>query len=350
MALTLTSLADLAAHSFDDVIDVRSPAEFAEDHIHGAMNLPVLSNEERARVGTIYTQVSAFDGRKVGGALVARNTARHLEESLAGKDGAWRPLVYCWRGGQRSGFFASFLREVGWRAETIEGGYQRYRRLVHQMLYGPALPHRLVLLDGNTGTAKTEVINLLTGLGHQSIDLEGLARHRGSVLGGTGEAQPAQKAFESGLAMGLTGLDPSRPTVLEAESSKIGRINLPPALWSAMQAAPRIDISAPLAERARHLAGVYADQLADAEGFTALFQPLRRFRGHAVVDRWGALLAEGDREGFVAAIMADHYDPTYAKSRKDRATEVIARIAAERLDPEGRLSLARQVSAILNEM
>ena len=344
MPLTLASLSDLIDPPFDTIIDVRSPSEFAEDRIPGAINLPVLSDEERARVGTIYTQVSAFDGRKIGGALVARNTAGHLEDSLADRDGSWRPLVYCWRGGQRSGFFASFLREVGWRAETITGGYQGYRRLVHDLLYGPALTHRIVLLDGNTGTAKTDILNLLPGMGVQSIDLEGLARHRGSLLGSTGKAQPAQKAFESDLASAIASLDPERPVILEAESSKIGRINLPPALWAAMCRAPRIELSAPLAERATYTAGLYADQLADVEGFTELFQPLRRFRGHDVVDRWADLLAAGDQVGFVAAIMRDHYDPTYAKSRATRAPEVMARLEAARLDSDGQLKIAAEVA------
>jgi len=349
MAISFNTLTDFIAHGYDTVIDVRSPAEFAEDHVPGAINLPVLSNEERAEVGTIYKQVSPFDARKIGGALVAQNTARHLRESLAHHDGAWRPLVYCWRGGQRSGFFGAFLREVGWRAETIDGGYRSFRRLVHDLLYGDTLPHRIVLLDGNTGTAKTEILKRLREMGEQVLDLEGLAVHRGSLLGGMDRPQPAQKGFETELAAQIARLDPARPVLVEAESSKIGRINLPPALWSAMIAAPRIEISAPMAARAAHIAQDYRAQLDDTEGFIAKLQPLRQFRGHAAVDRWADMLRAGDRIGLVTALMQDHYDPTYAKSRAEKSPEVMATLRSETLDPAGQAALATEIRARIRE-
>ncbi|NNE86436.1 MAG: tRNA 2-selenouridine(34) synthase MnmH, partial [Silicimonas sp.] len=172
MVYALKSLGDLGDLHFDTIIDVRAPAEFAEDHIPAAINLPVLSDEERARVGTIYVQKSPFLARKIGAALVARNAAAHIEEHLMGFDGGWQPLVYCWRGGQRSGSFASILAQIGWRVETLEGGYQSYRRLVVDRLYQAAYPARPVLLDGNTGTAKTEVLARLPQYGVQVIDLE----------------------------------------------------------------------------------------------------------------------------------------------------------------------------------
>ncbi|MDX5403175.1 MAG: tRNA 2-selenouridine(34) synthase MnmH, partial [Rhodobacterales bacterium] len=183
MALKLTSLAALAALPFDEIIDVRAPSEYAEDHIPGAINLPVLSDDERAIVGTIYVQQDRFLARKTGAALVARNAAAHLEGPLADKDGGWRPLIYCWRGGQRSGSFASILAQVGWRVDLIEGGYKSYRRLVVGALYDDPLPHRLILLDGGTGTAKTRLLARLAEAGAQVIDLEAMAAHRGSLLG-----------------------------------------------------------------------------------------------------------------------------------------------------------------------
>lgn len=349
MALTFRTLSDFLAHGFDSVIDVRSPAEFAEDHVPGAINLPVLSNAERAEVGTIYKQVSPFDARKIGGALVAQNTARHLRESLAHHDGGWRPLIYCWRGGQRSGFFASFLREVGWRAETVDGGYRSFRRLVHDLLYGDRLPHRIILLDGNTGTAKTGVLHALAERGGQVVDLEGLAVHRGSLLGGMDDPQPAQKAFETRLATRIAGLDPDRPVIVEAESSRIGRINLPPALWAAMIAAPRIEIWAPMPARAAHLVRDYATLLDRTEDFIDRLQPLRRFRGHATVDRWEALLRAGDRIGLVTALMEDHYDPTYAKSRADHPSRTLSTFRSDRLDPGDQAQLADRIDAFLRE-
>jgi len=251
MPLTFATLSDILAHGADTVIDVRSPAEFAEDHIPGATNLPALSNAERAEVGTIYKQVSPFKARKVGAALVARNVAAHLQGPLADKQGGWQPLVYCWRGGQRSGSFASILQQIGWRADTVTGGYQSYRRLVAGMLHDTPLPHgKLILLDGNTGTGKTALLAKLRDRGVQTLDLEGMANHRGSLLGAMDAAQPAQKAFESRIAAALTGCSPDKPVVLEAESSKIGRLSLPPSLWTAMCAAPRIMVTASLQTRA----------------------------------------------------------------------------------------------------
>ncbi|MFZ1662256.1 MAG: rhodanese-like domain-containing protein, partial [Paracoccaceae bacterium] len=154
-SLTLTSLIQTDALGFDAIIDVRSPAEFAEDHIPGAINLPVLDNDERARVGTIYKQQSPFLARKIGGALVAKNAARHLEGPLADLTGGWRPLIYCWRGGQRSGSFATILSQVGWRVELLQGGYKTWRALVVTQLADLPVASPVTVLDGNTGTAKT---------------------------------------------------------------------------------------------------------------------------------------------------------------------------------------------------
>jgi len=335
MPVKFASLDAILNHGFDAVIDVRSPAEFAEDHVPGAINLPALSNVQRAQVGTIYKQVSPFDARKLGAAMVARNVADHVDGPLAEMDGGWRPLVYCWRGGQRSGSFASILTQIGWRAETIEGGYQTYRRLVNASLYDTPLPYRLVLLDGYTGTAKTALLARLAARDVQVLDLEGLAGHRGSLLGATADGQPAQKWFETTLAVALAKLDPDRPVVVEAESSKIGRITLPRTLWSAMLAAPRIVIDAPLAARAAFLTQAYADVIVRPEAVAEKLQHLRRIRGHDVVDRWMALLHAQETRELATALMVDHYDPAYAKSRRIDEREVLAEIRVETLDANG---------------
>ncbi len=347
MALTFPSLAALRDHGFDTLIDVRSPAEYAEDHIPGAINLPALSNVERIEVGTIYKQVSPFAARKIGAAMVARNVATHLEGPLAGKDGSWRPLVHCWRGGQRSGSFAGILQQIGWRADTIAGGYKTYRALVRTALYDQPLPQRLILLDGDTGTGKTALLARLAARGAQVIDLEAMAGHRGSLLGGDAQDQPSQKAFESRLAAALTGCDPARPVIAEAESSKIGRIALPPSLWAALCAAPRIEITVPLPARAAYLAATYADIAADPARLVAQLDQLRVFRGHAVVDGWIALRAAQDLTGLATALMRDHYDPAYAKSRSQHSHDVIATLAADRIDPSGLDRLADAILALL---
>lgn len=347
MPIVFDSLSAILEHGFDVAIDVRSPAEFAEDHIPGAINLPSLSNDERAEVGTMYTQVSAFLARKQGAAMVLRNVATHIDGPLKDHDGAWQPLVYCWRGGQRSGVFATILKEIGWRAETIKGGYQSYRRLVQRFLYTDQLPHRLVLLDGYTGTAKTAILPRLAARGVQTIDLEGLAGHRGSLIGAMPGGQPSQRGFETSLASELVRLDPTRPTVLEAESSKIGQINLPPSLWAQMIAAKRIELSVPFAARTAYLAEAYADILSDSDTVKTRLAPLRRMRGHVIVDQWQALQDAGDFAGLAAALMRDHYDPAYAKSRDHRVFTSLGTVTADTLDEAGQEAAADQIATLL---
>jgi tRNA 2-selenouridine synthase len=342
MALTLTSLADLAAHGFDDIIDVRAPAEYAEDHLPGAISLPVLDDEERARVGTIYKQIAPFTARKVGAALVSKNAARHLEGPLADKPGGWRPLIYCWRGGQRSGSFATILSQIGWRVETLAGGYKTWRGLVVHEVYDTPVRAPVVVLDGNTGSAKTEILNLLPGFGVQVIDLEGLARHRGSLFGSVG-AQPSQKAFESALAMALAGLDPSRPVVVEAESSKIGDCRLPPEIWKAMVAAPRVAIAAPRNVRAEYLARAYADLTADADRLAATVGLLKPAHAAEVIEGWLGLAAAGQHAALADSLMEQHYDPRYGKHRARMAVR-LAEVAADDLQPEALPGLALKVA------
>lgn len=317
MAAHLTSLTDLAALGFDEVIDVRSPAEFAHDHIPGAINLPVLSNEERARVGTIYVQEDPFKARKVGAALVARNAADHIETQLADRPGGWKPLVYCWRGGQRSNSFASILAQIGWRADVVEGGYRSYRRLVSAALYETPLAHRLILIEGGTGSAKTRLLEHIAAAGGQVLDLEGMAHHRGSLFGLMGGAQPSQKAFESRLAMALTAHDPARPVFVEAESSKIGEIILPPSLWKAMIVSDYIDISAPLTARARHSVATYPDIVEDKARLFEVLGRLARYHGHAQVEAWQALANENAWGPLATSLIEVHYDPAYKRIRGD---------------------------------
>lgn len=343
MALTLASLSDLAAFRFDDIIDVRSPTEFTEDHLPGAINLPVLDDEERARVGTLYRQVAPFTARKIGAALVARNAARHLEGALADRPGGWRPLLYCWRGGQRSGSFATILSQIGWRVEIIAGGYKAWRGLVLRQL--ETAPGRVIVLDGNTGTAKTELLHLLVARGVQVIDLEGLANHRGSLFGARGP-QPSQRMFEGRLAHVLAGLDPSRPVVVEAESAMVGECRLPPALWKAMCTAPRIELEAPRQERARYLARAYADVTSDPARLAATIDLLRPYHAAERIDGWQALAANGDFAALAEELVAAHYDPRYLKhrARSDVPRQVLA---LEALGPEGLAAAADRLAGMI---
>ncbi|MGI9393757.1 MAG: tRNA 2-selenouridine(34) synthase MnmH [Boseongicola sp.] len=347
MPYEANSLEKLASHDFDTIIDVRTPAEFAEDKIPGAINLPVLSNEERARVGTIYTQESPFLARKIGAALVARNAAAHIEGPLTDKDGSWKPLIYCWRGGQRSGAFASILSQIGWRVETLVGGYQCYRRLIVAALYETEFPSPIILLDGNTGTGKTDVIQRLPALGIQTIDLERLANHRGSALGAAGQ-QPSQKAFESGLAERVGELDPTRPVVIEAESSRIGQVFLPPQLFAAMKAARRVEIKAPKASRAEYLVRVYSNEVAEYEDFATRLNELIRLQGKAQVAAWQTALRDGFFTQVASELIEKHYDPSYSKSRARNGGKVLATCNVEQLDEAGLDLLASKVAEIVN--
>ena len=306
------SPATLAA--FDQVIDVRSPGEWAQDHVPGAVNLPVLSDAERARVGTVYVREDPFLARRLGAALVARNIAGHLEGALAGRGGGWRPLLYCWRGGQRSHAMATVLDQVGWRTGLLRGGYRTYRRGVTQALYdGPPVPG-LVLLAGGTGVGKTELLPRLDALGVQTLDLEGLAEHRGSLLGALpGRPQPSQRLFESRLAAALARLDPARPVVVEAESSKVGEVVLPPRLWSAMSAAPCVRVEAEAPARVRRLVGLYRDAARDGAAFAEALGRLPRHIGRAQVERWRGMLASGDLDLLAHELIETHYDPAYAR-------------------------------------
>ena len=309
-----------------------SPAEFAEDHAPGAVNLPVLDNEERARVGYIYVQESPFLARKVGGALVSRNIARHLEGALAGMGKDFRPLVYCWRGGQRSNAMALVLAQVGWRSMVLAGGYKTWRRQVQARLYEQSLGLQLVLLDGGTGTGKTAVLRRLAAAGVQTLDLEALAAHRGSLFGALPDRpQPHQKGFETALFMALRALDPSRPVVVEAESSRIGQLMTPPTLWRAMATAPRIELSAPRAERARCLAATYDEITADREGLKALLARLPDRIGRARLAELAGLVDAGDFEVFAEALIDAHYDIAYARSNKKDARPKLATVVLETL-------------------
>jgi len=303
---------------FDAIIDVRSPSEFAEDHVPGAISLPVLDDAERAEVGTIYVQDSRFRARRVGAALVARNVARHLETALADKPGGFRPLVYCWRGGQRSGAMATILAQVGWRTAVLAGGYKTYRRHVQALLYDEAPALRLVLVDGRTGSGKTEILARLAARGVQTLDLEALAEHRGSVFGAVGRPQPSQKMFESRLLAALERLDPARPIVVEAEASKVGDRMAPPTLWKAMTTAPRIMVAAPVAARAAYLAVHYADVVADRAAFEAALARLPIHIGKKTLAEWRAFADAGDLAPLAAGLIEAHYDPAYDRaSRKE---------------------------------
>jgi len=300
---------------FDAIVDARSESEFAEDRLPGAVNWPVLNDEERRLVGTEYTQVSPFDARKRGAALVARNIAHHVETQLMAHPRGWRPLVYCWRGGQRSGALALALDQIGFNVHVLEGGYREFRRAVIAELeiLPAALPLRVVC--GRTGSAKSRLLQALAAAGEQVLDLEALACHRGSVLGPLpGQAQPSQKAFETQLWRALRGFDPARVVWAEGESRTIGRLRIPEPLLLRLRAAPCVQLQMPLAARVGFLLQDYAHFVHDVDSFCERLAALRELRGAEVVARWQAEARAGHLAAVVEDLLTVHYDPIYQRS------------------------------------
>lgn len=329
--ITTADAATLAA--FGTIIDVRSPGEFALDHVPGAINLPVLTDAERAEVGTIYVQESRLKANRIGAAYVARNIAGYLVNELADRPQDFAPLVYCWRGGSRSDSMATILAKVGWRTSLLVGGYRTWRRHVQARLYDETWPLNLVLLDGDTGTGKTQILGGLAERGLQTLDLEAMAGHRGSLFGGlAGQPQPSQKGFESTLLRAMEALDPDRPVVVEAESSRIGDLMVPPALWARMQAAPRIEVAAPREERARYLVSAYGDITADHGLIERVIARLPVHPSQTRLEGWRNWLAAGNYAALAEALMELHYDPAYRRGRRKDGREPMTVIELETLD------------------
>ena len=335
-------------HAFDAVIDARSPAEFAIDHIPGAVNYPVLDDEERRIVGTLYKQQGAFEARRVGGAFVAANLAKHLQGPLADRPARWKPLIYCWRGGMRSGAMVTWLRMVGWDAQQLQGGYKSWRRHVIDLIetLAPQLPLRV--LCGPTGSAKTRILQALAERGEQVLDLEACAKHRGSVLGGwPGVAQPSQTAFETLLGQALEGMDLQRPIYVEAESSKIGRLSVPQPLIAHLRASACIEIEASPAARLEFLLRDYANLGDDPALLAKQLGFLLPLHGHAIIGRWQEWALAGDIAPLFSELMALHYDPLYARSQSRNLFQWQQRhtVQAQDLSPAGISAVAEQIMA-----
>jgi tRNA 2-selenouridine synthase len=302
---------------YPDRIDVRSPAEFAEDHIPGAASHPVLDNGQRALIGTLHAEQGAFVAKRAGAVLVARNIADMLASAFADKPREWQPLVYCWRGGKRSGALTHVLNEIGWRAVQLEGGYKAYRRRVIDAL--ARLPQTLSyrVICGVTGSGKSRLLKALREAGAQVLDLEGIARHRGSLLGDLpGDPQPSQKAFETQLWEALRTLDPARPVFVESESRKVGEIRVPQNLIDAMWASPCIRIEASVPDRVSLLRDEYRHFIADPAALREKLGHLRAVRGAEALSRWNAMIDGGDWDALVRDLLVTHYDPTYLRSMR----------------------------------
>lgn len=301
--------------SFSAVIDARSESEHALDHIPGAVNWPSLNDEERRVIGTIYKQVSPFEAKKRGAAIVARNVATHIERELIDAPKSWAPLIYCWRGGNRSGAMATILGAIGFRVTLVEGGYKAYRQALLEELPETVARLRYRVVCGRTGTGKTHLLQALAREGAQVLDLEALAEHRSSVLGLIpGRPQPSQKHFDSRLWQALRGFDPAREVYVEAESKRVGNITVPECLIAAMRASPCLTLEMTLPARVELLLRDYDFFTKDVEFFCERLATLVALRGRELVAGWQAQARSGDMAGVVLALLDDHYDPKYEQS------------------------------------
>jgi tRNA 2-selenouridine synthase len=341
---TPLTLAELRA--FGDILDARTPAEYAEDHLPGAVNTPVLDDAERARVGTVYKQQSAFDAKRIGAPLVARNISKHIEERFADRPRSWRPLVYCWRGGGRSGSLVHVLRQVGWDAVRLDGGYKAFRRQVAAEL--DEIPARFTfhVICGATGSGKSRLLEALSEAGAQVLDLEVLAAHRGSVLGDLpDEPQPTQKSFETSIWAALSGFDPARPVYVESESKKVGNLRVPDVLITRMREARCFRLEADEATRVALLREDYAHFEARPAALVEKLECLRALHGAERIDLWKSHLAGGAWDALVRDLLASHYDPAYRRSLlrnyRDAATGSVVHVKG--IGPDAFPEIARNL-------
>ena len=329
---------------FDTIIDVRSPLEFAEDHIVGAINCPVLSDLERQKVGTIYKKESSFKAKIIGSSLTAKNIAFHIENNFMEKKGSWQPLIYCWRGGQRSKAFSIVLSEVGWRTNQLKGGYKEYRNQVINFLdnIGPKL--KITLISGKTGSAKTKILKSIENEGGQILDLEGLANHKGSLLGKIPDLiQPSQKFFESLIFNKIQNLNLKDKIYIEAESSKIGNIHIPKSIWKKMIKSPRIEISANVELRAKFLVNDYDYMCNDPTLINPIIKGLKNRLSKKLFDEWTNLIDRKKWFDLTKSFLENHYDPSYSSNTIKNDRKVVKKITATSLNNSDIKDIAKKI-------
>ena len=316
---------------FSTIIDARSEGEYALDHLPGAVNWPSLNNEERIFVGTMYKQQGAFEAQKHGAALVAANISHHIQREVLTLPKNWQPLIYCWRGGKRSGSLSMVLGQIGFKIYLIEGGYKAFRAALVDDIPKRVAPLQFNIISGPTGSGKTRLLHALADEGAQVLDLEDLACHRSSVLGHIpGQPQPSQKHFDTKIWQALRSFDPARPVFVESESRKVGNLSIPESLMQAMRNSPCFELQLSLDERVALLMEDYRFFVDDHALFCHRLDALVAIRGKAVVEAWKEQVHNGQIEDVVRDLLVLHYDPTYASSmvrnfiQADRATACVA--------------------------
>jgi len=342
-----SSLAPLPFEQYALIIDARSPHEYAEDHVPAAVNLPVVDDAEFAEVGIRY-KTDPHAAYLIGAQHSFRNLSRHTVDLISHYMPSDRFLVYCFRGGKRSALWASNLRLIGFQVDVVPGGWKRYRNWVRESL--AVLPQRFEyrVLCGPTNCGKTRLLQELARQGAQVLDLEGLASHRGSLLGDLpGEPQPTQKFFDTLLLDALRRFDPARPVWVEAESRKVGRLLVPDELTAAMRRARAIHLAVPMHERVRHCREEYLHFALDPKAMVAKLAPLKQMVGGEEMARWQALADAGEVDELFERLMTTHYDPCYARSttREFGPGDGANRLELASLQPDALADAARRLIA-----